>query len=60
MIQEAYKPAAQPGETAVKIRDGTFGWEQDGGALLKKINLEASAGELIIVIGEVCHLQIRV
>lgn len=53
MIQEPYKPAAPPGKTAVKIRDGSFGWEKDGDALLKSINFEASSGQLIIVIGEV-------
>ena len=63
MIQTPFKPAAEPGSLAVAIRNGNFAWQKGGDSLLRDINLQVPAGQLIIVIGEVKRsspLQIRV
>lgn len=53
MIQTPFKPAAEPGSLAVAIRNGSFAWQKDGDSLLRDIDLQVQAGQLIIVIGEV-------
>ena len=53
MIQTPFKPAAEPGSPAVAIRDGSFAWQEGGDSLLRDINLQVPASQLIIVIGEV-------
>lgn len=53
MVQEAFKPPAPKGATAVSIKGGSFAWQKENDSLLKDIDLEVPSGQLIIVIGEV-------
>ena len=53
MEQAALQPAAAPGEPAVVVRGGEFAWETGAPAILRDINLRATAGQLVIVVGEV-------
>ena len=60
MEQAALQPAAAPGELAVVVRGGEFAWETGAPSILRDINLQATAGQLVIVVGEVgthCTLQ---
>ena len=60
MEQAALQPAAAPGELAVVVRGGEFAWEKGGPSILRHIDLQATAGQLVIVVGEVgvrCTLQ---
>ncbi|TKY52529.1 ABC transporter C family member 4 [Spatholobus suberectus] len=42
------------GHTAVEVRDGTFGWDDDGQVQdLKNINLDINKGELTAIVGTV-------
>ena len=54
MVQDTFRPPAQSGELAIKIRNGNFAWQKDGDELLKNVDLDIPAGQLIIVVGEVC------
>jgi len=47
-------PPAAPGETAVRISDGSFAWQLGAESpTLDGVNLSVAAGELIMVVGEV-------
>lgn len=45
--------ATEPGEAALSIANGTFAWDAAQAAILHNINLRVTAGQLVIIIGEV-------
>lgn len=53
MQQAPLQPAAAPGAPAVSLRGASFAWGADQPAVLSDISLQAAAGQLVMVVGEV-------
>lgn len=51
--QQARLKAASDGEAAVKVQWGSFAWERDAPPALNHLSLEASKGQLVMVVGKV-------
>lgn len=53
MQQAPALPAAKPGEPAVKLSRASFAWAPGESPTLCDVSVEARAGQLVMVVGEV-------